>query len=175
MSYLHICYIQHYSNDIILVLHTLLTAGILDSKEINITVPPKGGNAGEKATGVIDLSNTSQMASEVFKFANAVKGMPLCVTLLFCALYCTLLHSTGLHYTLLFYTRIKSNRIFSHFISYTLTYSTVLNSILYYLSHTDAPPSILTRHLVGGGRKNERKKMTVAEARPILEESELEK
>lgn len=27
----------------------------------------------------------------------------------------------------------------------------------------------------GGGKKNERKKMTVAEARPILEESELEK
>ena len=33
----------------------------------------------------------------------------------------------------------------------------------------------MSRFLIGGGRKNERKKMTVAEARPILEESELEK
>jgi hypothetical protein len=34
---------------------------------------------------------------------------------------------------------------------------------------------VMSRLLIGGGRKNERKKMTVAEARPILEESELEK
>ena len=38
-------------------------------------------------------------------------------------------------------------------------------------------PSILIYAALagGGGKKNERKKMTVAEARPILEESELEK
>jgi hypothetical protein len=71
----------------------------LDSKEINITVPPKGGNAGEKATGVIDLSNTSQMASEVFKFANAVKGKNSAdgIAVLFSVVYCCSLHSTLLH------------------------------------------------------------------------------
>jgi hypothetical protein len=44
----------------------------MDAREINIQVPPKQG--ADKGQGVIDLSNPTQMASEVFRFANGGKG-----------------------------------------------------------------------------------------------------
>ena len=50
-----------------------LYTGEMDAREINIQVPPKQG--AEKGQGVIDLSNPTQMASEVFRFANGGKGM----------------------------------------------------------------------------------------------------
>jgi hypothetical protein len=47
----------------------------MDAREINIQVPPKQG--ADKGQGVIDLSNPTQMASEVFRFANGGKGATL--------------------------------------------------------------------------------------------------
>lgn len=118
-----------------MILYTSLNVGILDSKEISITVPPKGGNAGEKATGVIDLSNTSQMASEVFKFANAVKGKDRAggvVVLLFGVVCYTVTHCTAPYCAVL---RLKlSDQINSNLIeSYPILSYEIYFSLLYFL------------------------------------------
>ena len=44
----------------------------MDSREINMTVPMKSG--GEKNPGVVDLSNPTAMASEVFRFTSNGTG-----------------------------------------------------------------------------------------------------
>jgi hypothetical protein len=51
----------------------LLILGEMDGREINIQVPPKGG-AEKGGPNIMDLSNPTQMASEVYRFTNSSKG-----------------------------------------------------------------------------------------------------
>ena len=52
--------------------------GELDGREVNVQVPPKGDKGGQ-GQGVIDLNNPTQMASDVFRFAQgAGKGKKVC-------------------------------------------------------------------------------------------------
>lgn len=46
----------------------------MDGREVNIQVPPKGTDKGGPGAGVIDLNNPTQMASDIFRFANSAKG-----------------------------------------------------------------------------------------------------
>lgn len=50
----------------------MINVGEMDSREINMTVPMKSG--GEKNPGIVDLSNPTAMASEVFRFTSTGTG-----------------------------------------------------------------------------------------------------
>ena len=75
------CLNPHFVSALIFFFHLFLLShthhhhvGELDGREVNVQVPPKGDKGGQ-GQGVIDLNNPTQMASDVFRFAQgAGKG-----------------------------------------------------------------------------------------------------